>query len=205
MAFAHADVRNSMAKFHNAFSSGVFKGDVLIDISIGPAIDHLYSAQKNFRDIILLKPTEQSILEVKKQMNSRTGAFDCSHASTFATEMAGNSERCEEKEVGLRAAITHVVKFDPNLENLTDPIVLPQADCLAMGYILEFISKDLDDFVNNFRRFSKHLKPGGHLLYCGGLNGTFYMVGGERFHMVKYNESNLGSILSNEGFVITQL
>ncbi|XP_073459289.1 uncharacterized protein [Aquarana catesbeiana] len=91
MAFAHADVRNSMAKFHNAFSSGVFKGDVLIDISIGPAIDHLYSAQKNFRDIILLKPTEQSILEVKKQMNSRTGAFDCSHASTFATEMAGNS------------------------------------------------------------------------------------------------------------------
>ncbi|XP_073459290.1 indolethylamine N-methyltransferase-like [Aquarana catesbeiana] len=205
MAFAYDGIRYPMEKFHNAFCSGDFKGDVLIDISIGPIIHHLFSAQKYFRDIILLKPTEHCIIEVKKWVNSRTGAFDWSHASTFATEMAGNSERCEEKEVGLRAAITHVVKFDLNLENLTDPIVLPQADCLAMGCIPEFISKDLDDFVNNFMRFSKLLKPGGHLLYYGGLNGTFYMVGGERFHTVKYNESNLRSILSNEGFVITHL
>nr|ACO51996.1 Nicotinamide N-methyltransferase [Aquarana catesbeiana] len=201
----HTCIRYPMEKFHNAFCSGDFKGDVLMDFSIGPVIHHLYSAQKYFRNIILLKPTEHCILEVKKWMNSRTGAFDWSHTSTFAAEMAGNSDQCEEKEVGLRAAITHVVKFDPNLENLTDPIVLPQADCLTSCTILEVISKDLDDFVKNCRRLSKLLKPGGSLLYYGVLNGTFYMVGGERFHMVKYNESNLRSILSNEGFVITHL
>ncbi|XP_073459292.1 indolethylamine N-methyltransferase-like isoform X2 [Aquarana catesbeiana] len=184
---------------------GDFKGDVLIDFSLGPVIHHFYAAQKYFKDIILLKPTEHCILEVKKWMNSRTGAFDWSHTSTFATEIAGNSEQCEEKEVGLRTAITHVVKFDLNLENLTDPIVLPQADCLVFWCILEAISKDLDDFVKNCRRLSKLLKPGGHLLYYGGLNGTFYVVEGERFHMLKYNESNLRSILSNEGFVITHL
>ncbi|XP_040182854.1 indolethylamine N-methyltransferase-like [Rana temporaria] len=205
MAFAHDSVRYPMMKFHNAFSSGDFKGDVLIDFSIGPVVHHLYAAQEYFRDIILLKPTEHCIVEVKKWTDSRTGAFDWSHASTIATEVAGNSDQCEEKEAGLRAAIKHVVKFDLNLENLTDPIVLPQADCLAIGCILEVISKDLEDFVNNFRRFSKLLKPGGRLLYYGGLNATFYMVGGERFHMVKYNESDLRDILSNEGFVITHL
>ncbi|CAI9620195.1 unnamed protein product [Staurois parvus] len=119
--------------------------------------------------------------------------------------MAENSVQCEDKEIGLRDAITHVLKFDLDQENLTDPVVLPQADCLVLTSILEAISKDLEDFVRNFRRFSKLLKPGGHLLYYGFLNGTFYMVGGDKFHVVKYNESNLRSILSNEGFIISHL
>ena len=115
------------------------------------------------------------------------------------------SDQCEEKEIGLKAAIKHVVIFDLNKENLTDPIGLPQADCLVFFCILEAISKDLEEFVRNFRKFSKLLKPGGRIMYYGALNCTFYMVGEEKFHMVKYNESDLRSILSNEGFVITHL
>ncbi|XP_040182040.1 nicotinamide N-methyltransferase-like [Rana temporaria] len=205
MPFAHEALRYPMEKFCNAFSSGDFKGDVLIDISIGPMIQHLYAAQEYFRDIILLKPTEHCIVEVKKWTDSRTGAFDWSHTTTLATELAGKSDQCEEKEVRLRAGITHVVKFDLNKENLTDPIGLPQADCLVFFCIPQTISKDLEEFVRSFRKFSKLLKPGGRIMFYGALNCTFYMVGGEKFHMVKYNESDLRSILSNEGFVITHL
>ncbi|CAI9620194.1 unnamed protein product, partial [Staurois parvus] len=191
--------------FFKSFAAGDFKGDVLIDISIGPIIHHLYSAQECFRDIILLKPTDHCIVEVKKWTGKRTGAFDWSHTCTVGTEMAENSVQCEDKEIGLRDAITHVVKFDLDQENLTGLVVLPQADCLVLTSILETISKDLEDFERNFRRFSKLLKPGGHLLYYGLLNSTFYMVGGDKFHVVKYNESNLRSILSNEGFIISHL
>ncbi|XP_040182035.1 nicotinamide N-methyltransferase-like [Rana temporaria] len=204
MPFTYEGLRYPMEKFQNAFSTGNFKGDMLIDISVGPIIHHLYEAQEYFRDIILLKPTEHCIVEVKKWINSRTGAFDWSHASTIATEVAGKSDQCEEKEIGLRKVITHVVKFDLNKENLTDPIGLPQADCLVLRSILEAISKDLDGFVRNLKRFSKLLKPGGNLMFYGVLNCTFYVVGGERFHAVKYNESDLRSMLSNEGYVITQ-
>ncbi|XP_077313867.1 nicotinamide N-methyltransferase-like [Lithobates pipiens] len=203
--FSHETLMYPMEKFHNAFSTGDIKGEVLIDISLGPIIHHLYSAQEYFRDIILLKPTDHCIIEVKKWINSRTGAFDWSHASTFVTEMAGKSDQCEEKEIGLRSAITHVVKYDPNQENVTAPIELPQADCLVLWGVLDVISKDLDDFVGNFRRFSKLLKPGRCLMYYGALNGSFFVVGGERFHIVKYNESNLRSILSDEGYVIRHL
>ncbi|XP_040182042.1 nicotinamide N-methyltransferase-like isoform X1 [Rana temporaria] len=205
MPFAHEALRYPMEKFYNAFCSGDFRGDVLIDISAGPIIQHLYAALEYFRDIILLKPTEHCILEVKKWTDSRTGAFDWSHTTTLATELAGKSDQCEEKEIGLKAAITHVVKFDINKENLTDPIGLPQADCLLFWCITEAISKDLEEFVRNFRKFSKLLKPGGRIMFYGALNCTFYMVGEEKFHMVKYNESDLRSILSNEGFVITHL
>ncbi|CAI9596933.1 unnamed protein product, partial [Staurois parvus] len=205
MPFAHEALSYPANKFHNAFSTGDIKGDVLIDMSIGPIIHHLYSAQKYFRDIILLKPSDHCIVEVKKWMNSRTGAFDWSHTCTLVTETEGQSDQCEDKEIGLRTAIAHVVKFDLNKENLTDPVGLPQADCLVFFSFLEAISKDLEDFTRNFRRFSKLLKPGGHVMYYGVLNGTFYTVGGEKFHFVKSNESYLRSMLSDEGFVITHL
>ncbi|XP_077312258.1 nicotinamide N-methyltransferase-like [Lithobates pipiens] len=194
-----------MEKFHNAFCTGDIKGDLLIDISMGPVIHHLFSALKYFRNIIILKPTDHCIIEVNKWMNSRTGAFNWSHTATRATEMAGKSDQSEDMEIRLKAAITHVVKFDLNQENLTDPIRLPQADCLVLWCSMDIISKDLEDFVKNLRKFSKLLKLGGYLMYYGVLNGTFFMVGEERFHVVKYNESNLRSILSNEGFVITNL
>ncbi|CAI9618743.1 unnamed protein product [Staurois parvus] len=132
MPFAYEAFMYPMEKFNSAFSTGDIKGDVLIDISAGPVIHHLYLAQEYFKDIILLKPTDHCILEVKKWKTSRTGAFNWSHSFTLATEMAGKSDQCEDKEIGLRAAIAHVIKFDLSKENLTDPIALPQADCLIL-------------------------------------------------------------------------
>ncbi|XP_073459294.1 nicotinamide N-methyltransferase-like [Aquarana catesbeiana] len=205
MPFTHEAFMYPMEKFHNAFSSGDFRGDVLIDISTGPIIHLLYAAQKYFRDIILLKPSDHCIVEVKKWTDRRTGAFDWSHTTILATELAGKSDQCEEKEIGLREAIKHVVKFDLNQENLTGSIGLPQADCLVFGCILEAISKNLEEFVRNFRQFSKLLKPGGCIIYYGALNCTFFMVGGEKFNFCKYNESDFRSMLCNEGFVITHL
>ncbi|XP_072266443.1 nicotinamide N-methyltransferase-like [Pyxicephalus adspersus] len=205
MPFGHESLRYPMEKFHDAFSTGHFKGDILIDISLGPAIHHLYSALGYFRNIILLRSSDHCILEVKKWQNSRTGAFDWSHTSALANEIAEKSDQCENKEILLRTTITQVVKFDLNQENLTDPLVLPQADCLVLGCSLEVISKDFEDFVKNLRKFSKYLKAGGHLLFYGMLNGTFFEVGGDRFHVVKYNESNLRTALSSEGFVISHL
>ncbi|XP_018431071.1 PREDICTED: nicotinamide N-methyltransferase-like [Nanorana parkeri] len=208
VAFAHENLRYPMEKFHQAFSTGDIKGGLLLDFSIGPIIHHLYSATKYFTDIILLKPTDHCIVEVKKWMDSRTGAFDWSHTSALATELAGTSDQYEEpedKDIGLRAAITHVVKFDLSRENLTDPLVLPQADCLVINTVLGVISRDLEDLERNLGRFSKLLKPGGHLLYYGYLNATFYVIGEDRFHAIKYNESDLRRILSNEGFVIRHI
>ncbi|XP_073459303.1 nicotinamide N-methyltransferase-like [Aquarana catesbeiana] len=204
MPFTHEALLYPMEKFHNAFSSGDFMGDVLIDISTGPIIHHLYAALKYFRNIILLKASDHCIVEVKKWTDNRTGAFDWSHTSTRATELAGQSDQCE-TEIGLRAAIKHVVKFDLQQENLTGSVGLPQADCLVFWCILETISKDFEEFVGNFRKFSKLLKPGGCIMYYGGLNCTFFMVGGEKFNVCKYNESDFRSMLSNEGFVITHL
>ncbi|XP_073459304.1 nicotinamide N-methyltransferase-like [Aquarana catesbeiana] len=205
MPFTHEAFMYPMEKFHNAFSSGDFRGDVLIDISTGPIIHHLYAALKYFREIILLKPSDHCIVELKKWTDSRTGAFDWSHTSILATELAGESDQCEEKEIGLRAAIKHVVKFNLNQENLTGSIGLPQADCLVFCFILGSTSKDLEEFGRNFKKFSKLLKPGGRIMYYGILNCTFYMVGGEKFNHCKYNESDFRSVLSNEGFVITHL
>nr|DBA16582.1 TPA: hypothetical protein GDO54_003961 [Pyxicephalus adspersus] len=181
---------------------GEFKGNVLIDFSIGPVIHHLYPACEYFRDIILLRVSDHCILEVKKWLNARTGAFDWSHTATIALEIGGNSNPYEDNETQLKASITNVVKCDLSKENLIDPLILQQADCVVTACMLEVISKDQEDFVRNLRKLSQLLKCGGHIMIYCFLNATYFMVQGEKFHFFKINEHILRSELVNEGFVI---
>ncbi|XP_072281444.1 nicotinamide N-methyltransferase-like [Pyxicephalus adspersus] len=165
-----------MERFHHAFSTGEFKGNVLT--------------------LALVLLSTISIQCVN------TGAFGWSHTSTLAMEIGGKSNQYEDNETVLKKAITHVVKCDVSKENLIDLLVIKQADCLVIFSVLEAISKDRDDFVRNLRKLSKLLKCGVHIIIYCGLNVTYFMVQGERFHTFKNKKHILGSELANEGFVI---
>lgn len=102
----------------------------------------------------------------------------------------------------LKTTIKHIVKCDLERENLTDPLVLPQADCLISAWLLECISKDKEDFIKHLKKFLKCLKPGGHLILLGVLNGTYYTVGEQKFHILKYDENFLQKALTGEGLTI---
>ncbi|XP_040182605.1 nicotinamide N-methyltransferase-like [Rana temporaria] len=187
MPFTPEEVKNYKERFSKAISSGHNKGDVLINISSGINIDYLDSAKKNFKEIIILQPTDSQ--------------------TRNSTELAGKSDQPEGKETehGHEEAIIRVVKFDLNKENPTDPNKLPQADSMVVGTVLETMSGDIKEYVRYLRKIASLLKPKGHLIMFGVLNGTFYKAGGEKFHVVKYNEDDLRNILTNEGFVITNI
>ncbi|XP_063797891.1 nicotinamide N-methyltransferase-like [Pseudophryne corroboree] len=202
MGFGEDSMKFPMACLHRAFSEGHIKGDLLIDISTGSFIHHLYTASEYFKQILVLKCSEPCIMELNKWINTRTGAFDWSHVMAYIKCLEGNSDQCQDKDITLKTAITSIMKCDIDKENLTDPEVLPPADCVISVALLEFISKDQDDYIRNLRKFVKLLKPEGYLILMGLLNTTYAMVGQDKVHVFKYDENFARKVLSDEGFVI---
>ncbi|XP_063797921.1 nicotinamide N-methyltransferase-like [Pseudophryne corroboree] len=202
MDFRDDSIKFPMECLHRAFSAGHIKGDLLIDISYGSFIHHLYTASGYFKQILVLKVSEQCIMELNKWINTRTGAFDWSHIIEYIKFTEENSDQCQDKDMTLKTAITKIMKCDIDNENLTDPEVLQPADCVISAGFLDLISKDQDDYINNFRKLVKLLKPEGYLLLIGLLNTTYKMVGQEKIHVFRYDEKFARKVLTDEGFVI---
>ncbi|XP_056397734.1 indolethylamine N-methyltransferase-like [Hyla sarda] len=184
------------------FTIGHIKGDVLIDLSFGSFVHQLYAACECFKHIIVLKVSDRCIMELKRWLDTRTGAFNWGHAAKLHGEIQGNSKQSQDHESKVRFGVQHVMKFDLEKENMTDPIVLPPADCIISAWLLNAICKDQDDFMRFIRKFSKLLKTGGHLIFIGCLDMTYYMVGNNKLHSFKYDEDFARKALVREGFVI---
>ncbi|XP_073513303.1 nicotinamide N-methyltransferase-like [Phyllobates terribilis] len=68
------------------FTEGHIKGDVLIDLSHGSLVHHLFAACEFFKHVIVLRANDRCILELKRWVNKRTGAFDWSHVTKLYVE-----------------------------------------------------------------------------------------------------------------------
>ncbi|XP_068102621.1 indolethylamine N-methyltransferase-like [Hyperolius riggenbachi] len=202
MVFADDTLKFPMMNFHYIFSSGFVKGDVLIDVSVGSLIHHLYSACDIFKDIIILKLNERCNMETSKWKDARTGAMEWKHTSAHAAKLEGKRAQTKDKDEQLKTAISHVISCDFEHENITYPVVPPLADCVTSLWLIDVISKDKDDYVKNLEKISKLLRPGGHLILLVSLDITFFTAGEHRFHIVQFDESFVKNALYKMGFVI---
>ncbi|XP_075696820.1 nicotinamide N-methyltransferase-like [Rhinoderma darwinii] len=202
MVFGDDILKFPIENLRQLFAVGHIKGDNLIDLSLGSFVHHLYSASEFFENIIVLKINNRCIMELKRWVDERTGAFYWGHTSTLHQETEENSDQLGDSEGKVRSAIQHVVKCDLEKENVTEPLVLPPADCIISDCLLDVISKDQDDYIRYLRKFSKLLKPGGHLLLFGALDTTYFIVGKDKFHVFTYDENFARKALVGEGFII---
>ncbi|KAM3921591.1 nicotinamide N-methyltransferase-like [Leptodactylus fuscus] len=202
MAFKENSLIFPIQNLTRVFAAGHIKGDILLDLSIGSLVHHLYSACECFKDIIVLKDKDRCILELKRWVDKRTGAFHWGHAAKLHVDLEGKSHELEDKEVKVRSAIQHVLKCNFENKNMIEPIVLPPADCIISFGLLEAISKGQDDYIRYLRKFSRLLKPGGHFILFGCLGMTYITVGKEKFHILSYDEEFARKALEGEDFII---
>ncbi|XP_068102617.1 indolethylamine N-methyltransferase-like [Hyperolius riggenbachi] len=202
MVFGDDSLKFPMMNFHYVFSSGFVKGDVLIDITMGSLIHHLYSACNVFKDIIILKVNENSNMETSRWANTRTGAYNWKHTSAHAAKLEGMSDQVQDKDEQLKEAISHIISCDFKNENITHPVVLPLADCITSLWIMNVVNKNVEDHLKNLEKLSKLLRPGGHLIQVAVINTSYIVVGGKQFHVLKYDENFVKNALSKLGFVI---
>ncbi|XP_075696805.1 nicotinamide N-methyltransferase-like [Rhinoderma darwinii] len=202
MGFGDDVLKFPIENLREVFTVGHIHGEILIDLSLGSFIHHLYSACEFFKNIMVLKVSNRCIMELKRWVDERTGAFYWGHTSKHLQEKEENSDQFEDKEGKLRSAIQHIVKYDPEKENMTEPLVLPPADCVITTWLLDAISKDQDDYIRYLRKFSRLLKPGGRLIIFGVIDSTYFKVGKEKFHVFTYDEDFLRKAVVGEGFII---
>ncbi|XP_075695274.1 nicotinamide N-methyltransferase-like [Rhinoderma darwinii] len=202
MVFGDDSLKFLIENLRQVFEVGHINGDILIDLSSGSIIHHLYSASEFFKNIIVLKVNNKCIMELKRWVDERTGAFYWGHTSKHLQENEENSDQFQDQAAKLRSAIQHVVKYDPEKENMTDPLVLPPADCVISVLLLDLISKDQDDYIRYLRKLSMLLNPGGHLMLMGCLDTTYFTVGKDKFHIFTYDEDFVRKALVGEGFII---
>ncbi|XP_077312255.1 nicotinamide N-methyltransferase-like [Lithobates pipiens] len=201
-AFADDSLRFPMMNLHYWFCRGHCKGDFCIDITVGSIIHHLYSASNFFKEMVVLKSNEKCIMELSRWLHDRTGAYDFKHASSVVAELEEKRGQHEDIEMRLKSSIKEVLKCDFDQENITSPVTLPLADCIVSGLLLDYISKNEDDYMRNLEKIIKLLKPGGQLLLFLLIDKSYTIVRGERFHFFKYNESFVKNAFNNLGLVI---
>ncbi|KAG8568507.1 hypothetical protein GDO81_014030 [Engystomops pustulosus] len=85
---------------------------------------------------------------------------------------------------------------------MTEPIDLPPADCIISALLLEHICKDQDDYIKYIRKFSRLLKPGGHIIIFGAVGALYLTVGEHKIQVFNYDEEFARKTLVGEGFVI---
>ncbi|XP_075695067.1 nicotinamide N-methyltransferase-like [Rhinoderma darwinii] len=202
MVFGDDTLKFVIENLRQVFAMGHIDGDILIDLSVGSFVHHLYSACEFFKNIVVLKVNNRCIMELKRWVDERTGAFYWGHTSTLLQVKEENSDQCQDQEAKLRSAIQHVVKYDLEKENMTDPLVLPPADCVISALLLDVISKDQDEYIRYLRKISRLLKPGGHLIIIGSLGTTYFTVGKDKFHVLTCDEDFVRKSLVGEGFII---
>ncbi|XP_071969428.1 nicotinamide N-methyltransferase-like [Engystomops pustulosus] len=184
------------------FTLGHIRGDILIDLSASSFIHHLYAACEFFKHTIVLKVKDRCIMELKRWVDTRTGAFDWCHVAQLHADIKGISEQIEDKQGKVRSALQHVIKCNLGKENMTEPIDLPPADCIISALLLEHICKDQDDYIKYIRKFSRLLKPGGHIIIFGAVGALYLTVGEHKIQVFNYDEEFARKTLVGEGFVI---
>ncbi|XP_073441185.1 indolethylamine N-methyltransferase-like [Dendrobates tinctorius] len=202
MIFGDDSIIFPLENLTKTFAEGHIKGDILIEFSVSSTIHNLYAVCEFFKHIIVLKANDRCIMELKRWMHERTGAFEWDHAAKHHADIEGKSDQFQDKDGNVRTALRHVVKCDFEKENIVEPIDLPPADCIIIACFLEFISKNQDELKNYLRKISKLLKPGGHLIFIAALDATYITIGKDKFHMLKYDEDFARKVLVEDGFAI---
>ncbi|XP_068120040.1 nicotinamide N-methyltransferase-like [Hyperolius riggenbachi] len=184
------------------FTSGKVTGETLIDIGTGPTIYNLLSACEAFKNIILTDFADRNREELNTWLTNQPGAFDWSPVVKYVCQLEGDRITWKEKEARLRKAVKQVLKCDVLESNPTNPVVLPQADCLLSCLCLEGACKDLETFVLALNNITTLLKPGGYLVLTGVLEDEYYMVGEVRFSALSVTEDFLKESVCGAGYVI---
>ncbi|XP_018430252.1 PREDICTED: indolethylamine N-methyltransferase-like [Nanorana parkeri] len=89
MVFREDTLKFPMMNLHYVFSRGFICGNLLIDLSMGALVHHLYSAANIFKDIIIMKLNEKCNMELRRWHGDRTGAFSWTHTKTAVEKLEG--------------------------------------------------------------------------------------------------------------------
>ncbi|XP_075767517.1 phenylethanolamine N-methyltransferase [Pelodiscus sinensis] len=185
-----------------AFATGEIHGRTLIDIGSGPTIYQLLSACDHFEEIIATDYLEVNRQALRRWVQDEPGGFDWSPYIRHVCKIEGKGEQWKEKERKLREKLRQILPIDVHQpEPLGSPLSQP-ADALVSTFCLEAVSPDRPSFERALRHVTTLLRPGGHFLFIGALEESFYLAGEAKLAVVPVSEADVKAALGKSGYWI---
>ncbi|KAM9297009.1 nicotinamide N-methyltransferase-like [Gastrophryne carolinensis] len=178
------------------------RGEVLIDMSVGPLLFGIIPMCESFSEVIMLDLSDSALKGIEAWRKKEEGATDWSFASQYMKEQNISREQWKEKEEALRSKISRVSQVSFSKDRPSDLSSLPKADCVLCLYMLHPVSEDYDAFCCNVQRLASLLKPGGVLLLLGSEHASFYKLGEDRYFLLDITKEQLTKAVEGAGLTI---
>ncbi|XP_063791596.1 indolethylamine N-methyltransferase-like [Pseudophryne corroboree] len=195
-------MEHSIALINKSFSSGLVKGNTLIDLSVAPLFGHLLVIANTFKEITIVDSSETNRQETEKWLKQDSGAVDWSAWAKIVSSLTGKSEPWQKQEENVRRVVKRILPCDFTKDNPLDPVVLGPVDCVFTALYLESISKDRDTYISNLRKAASLVKVGGYMVMFVPINMSYYVINNHKFFILSIDEAFIQKALVDLGFTL---
>ncbi|XP_069471655.1 nicotinamide N-methyltransferase-like isoform X1 [Ambystoma mexicanum] len=202
--FSFDSISQPLDQVERVFASDALKGDLLMYYGISITIHLLFPAVERFKRIIVVCLLDTDLQHIEKWMKKDPETFSWKPSLEFHYENEKERERWAWKEEKSKELITEVVKAESTDSGMEAPGHLPQADCVLLPYILNFMCPDKNSFITSIRSVSMMLKVGGHMLIHLFMNATFFLIGEFKFPLLCTDKEFVLKVICDSGLVIKE-
>ncbi|XP_069471654.1 nicotinamide N-methyltransferase-like [Ambystoma mexicanum] len=171
---------------------------------ISANIHLIFPAVERFKGIIVVCLLDRDLQHIEKWMKKDPKTFSWKPSLEFHYENEKKREQWAGKKEKSKELITEVVKAESTDSGMEAPGHLPQADCVLLPYILNFMCPDKSSFITSIRSVSMLLKVGGHMLIHLFMNATFILIGDFKFPLLYTDEEFVVKVICDSGLVIKE-
>ncbi|XP_066463533.1 nicotinamide N-methyltransferase-like [Eleutherodactylus coqui] len=193
-----------LKRLHELFSSGLVKGDIMLESSAGGMVSPLFLASKYFKEIYVMEFTDGSVNHFKQWLENSDESTDWSYGAKLVCGLEGNEDGWKEKEEEARRAVKGVFKYDLLDSNSKKSVAIPEVDCVLTVYQFNIICQTKEDFKHNMKILTSRLKVGGYMVILYALNMTFYQAGDHKFSSLTVDKKFIKKVMTDTGFEIVK-
>ncbi|KAK6192646.1 hypothetical protein SNE40_004083 [Patella caerulea] len=183
------------------FKAGDVKGKRLLDIGTGPIPQSVISAVPFVQDIYL---TEFSASNRKYLHDALfgSGKQDYSNIFKFVTDLSDKSQPWTKLSEELKGKVRGIFPCDLLKDDIFAGSYFPLFDVITTSFCMDAAPPDVDTYGKLVKKVSKYIKLGGHLVYVGVLDESFYFVGEEKFYALNISADEVKAFWKDCGFSI---
>jgi SAM-dependent methyltransferase len=179
----------------------VIQGDWLLDIGTGPAIYNALFESRKFKNIVLSDYVSSNREDLIKWVNDDSDAYDWTKTAEYVAKLENSDKQLIIERT--RKAVKAVIPVDANKPKLIPPVWFQKFDCVASSICLEVVALNPESLKNvTIKSIKEILKPKGFLVIQGGLNETFFAVGGKRYSEYGFKIEDIVHALKENNFEI---
>ncbi|OQV15155.1 putative Phenylethanolamine N-methyltransferase [Hypsibius exemplaris] len=172
----------------------------LMDVGTGPSIAYLIPASLKFHYIYTTDFTPGCRMELTMWCSADSAAYEWMGYFKYAARLDQKGEEWEDYEERLRNSIIAILPCDLMCSDPLTPEKLTPVDVMTASFAFSAAAEDYDDFENSMERMGEYLSQGGTLILTEYLEGSYYLVDDEKFHICRLTEEDYLRALKYAGF-----